>query len=589
MNEKEKDALRFSRNMPEITSAKPLVVLNLHKEFVDSVVLDKVSLSINPGDRIGLVGRNGSGKSTLMRIIAEMEIPDSGRVVNPGLRIGYLGQNFSLDSQKSVYEVATEGIAEFRDLLTKFEQMSEKYEHNNPDFVGEYSRILDILQRNNAFQIPENVRGVLKNLGIDHDLEAKTSTLSGGQLMRLALARILISKPDVLLLDEPTNHLDLYANLWLRNFLKSWEGGFIVVSHDRDFLDEVTESTLELDNGRIEQFGGNYSFYKEQKGLKEAAQEREVIRLTGEIRKAKNKIEKEKERAAHSARRDLSKNPEDLDRFRAHYFKERAEKSAGRKKSVSEDKKDKLIQKLREAKIKVPQRISPNVIESETHNGKVLVSAKNISCSYPNREVIRSASINISFGDRIAIFGNNGAGKSTLVQALLEKGGVNVKGDLYIASGINVQYLDQMYSLVDRNLTVVQNIQKAAPTVSGDELRKHLARFLFREDTEISKKASVLSGGELARLALAMMSIQPVDLLVLDEPTNNLDIDSIEKLESVLSDFRGAVLIVSHDISFIKNIGVKQTYVISGGILKQLLTTPNDSEDFKEELLSDII
>ena len=588
MTEQKGDMLRFSKDMSEARSAKPLVVQNIHKEYGDRVVLNNVSISINTSDRIALVGKNGSGKSTLMRIAAGLETSDKGSVINPGLRVGFLGQDFTLDNEKSVYKVATEGVSEFTDLLQKFEQMSENYQSNNSKFVENYTRTLDILQRNDAFKIPDRVSTVLKNLGIDHDLKSKVSTLSGGQIVRLALARILISKPDILLLDEPTNHLDLHANLWLRNFLNSWDGGFVVVSHDRDFLNEVTKSTWELEEGRIEQFGGNYNFYKEQKGLKESAQEREVVRLGKEVRKAKKKIEKEKERAAHSARRDLSRNPEDLDRFRAHYFKERAEKSAGRNKGVSEDKHSELSEQLRQSKRKIPQRISPDMTESETHKGKILFSAKDISCSYGDNVVIEQASINISFGDRIALFGNNGAGKSTLILGLIGSDSVHVDGDLESSSNINVQYMDQNYRFVDRNKTVLENMQNAAPSTNVDDLRVHLARFLFRQGTDVTKMARVLSGGEIARLALAMISLQPIDLLILDEPTNNLDVSSIEEVESVLSNFKGAILVVSHDITFLKNIGIQESYVVADKNLKHLISNPNDTDSFKNELLSNL-
>ena len=572
--------------MSKIRSVGPLIVQNLYKEFGDCIVLNNINLSINPKDRIGLLGRNGSGKSTLMRILAGLEISDMGHIVNPGLKIGYLGQDLSFESEKSVYDVATEGVVEFRDLLGRFKDISEKYEHSNPKLIENYNRILAIFQKSNRFQSPITVSVALKDLEIYQNLEAKTSTLSGGQLVKLALAKVLISKPDILLLDEPTNHLDLHANLWLRNFLNKWNGGFVVVSHDRDFLNEVTVATIELNNGHLAQFGGNYSFYKKEKGGEEAAQERKVIRLIGEIRKAKKKIEKEKERAAHSIRRDLSRNPDDLDRFRAHYFKEKAEKAAGKNKSVSENKRSKLIQQLGEAKRNVPQKLLPNFTESETHRGKLLISATNISCSYPNKKVISNASIDISFGDRVAIFGNNGTGKSTLIQALLDTKKVNVKGDFTIKPNINIQYLDQRYSSVDRSLTVAENVLKAAPNLSKNELRKHLAHFLFRESADVAKRASVLSGGEIARLAFAMMTIQPVDLLALDEPTNNLDVDSIEELESVLSSFKGAILIVSHDISFLKNVGIMQSYIVSKGVAKLLFTTSDDEEKFKDELLS---
>lgn len=583
---------RYNKEMPdpykfssESGSIKPLVVQNIRKGYGDRVVIDNESVSINPGDKIGLVGRNGSGKSTLMRIVAGLESLDGGKVLNPGIRIGYLAQDYTLDGDKSVYEVATESVSDLVSAVNEFERMSENYDTDSQEFVEKYGQLLSFLQENNAFDISDRVTSVLSHLGVNRELEAKVSTLSGGQTVRLALARILISNPDVLLLDEPTNHLDLHANLWLREFLNEWNGALVVVSHDRDFLDEITSSTWELEDGKIREFGGNYSFYKEQKGLEEDARKREVVRLTGEVKKSKKKMEKEKERAAHSARRDLSKKPEDQDKVRAHYFKEKAGKTAGQKKRQSEGKKDEYSEQLEAVKKREPAKISPNITESETHKGKLLVSAKNITCSYEDKRIIEDASINIHFGDRISLFGNNGAGKSTFVKSLVGWNDVITEGELKIAPDINIQVLDQAYAIVSKEQSVLENIQRVAPVVSPNDLRQHLARFLFRETTDVNKSASVLSGGETARLALAMIAIQPIDLLILDEPTNNLDVSSIEEIESVLTEFKGAVLVVSHDISFLRNIGVSHSYVVSDKRVKPLMYSPSDEEQFKEELL----
>lgn len=563
---------------------KPIVANDIHKEYGERVVLDGVNVSINPGDRIGLVGANGSGKTTLLRMLTGEEQPDSGSVSNEGIRIGYLPQDLDVDGENTIYGVATEGVKPLVDALEEFESKSANFQFGNPDFVARHDQLLNLLQDNNAFDLPERIQTVLGHLGVDREMEAEVSTLSGGQTMRLALARILISEPDDLILDEPTNHLDLHANLWLREFLSEWQGGLLVVSHDRDFLDEVTTSTWELADTQVYSYGGNYSFYKEQKGLQEAAREREVVRLSGEVRKARKLIEKEKQRAAHSARKDLTRKPDDLDKVRAHFFKERASKAAGRKKRDSEDKRDEIVEHLEVIKRKAPAKMMPNVTESEAYKGKRLISASGLTCSYHDRVIIEDGNMDINFGDRIALFGNNGSGKSTWIKGLLGLNDVRTTGEIRVAEGINVQLLDQKYAIVDREQTVLENARRFAPPISQN-LRQHLARFLFRETPEVNKKASVLSGGETARLALAMMSIQPVDLLVLDEPTNNLDIESIEQFESVLQEFEGAALVVSHDLSFLRNIGVDQSYVISNKRLMKLRTTPSEGEYFKGELL----
>lgn len=569
----------------EFLNPKPLVATNIHKEYDKRVILDGVSVSINPGDRIGLIGTNGSGKTTLLRILTGVEQPDRGSVSREGITIGYLAQDFTMDGERTIYEVATEGIAHLVKALDEFEAMSSDYQADDPNFVSRYDQLLNLLQYYDAFNLQEVVQAVLKHLGVGREIDAKVSTLSGGQIMRLALARILISKPDILILDEPTNHLDLHANLWLREFISEWQGGLLVVSHDRDFLNEVTTSTWELADGFIQPYGGNYEFYKEQKGLQEAAREREVVRLSGEVRKAKKQIEKEKQRVAHSARKDLTRKPDDLDKVRAHYFKERATKTAGRKKRVSEGKRNEILEQLEAVKRKTPAKIRPNLVESDAHRGKRLISARDVSCSYGDMVVIEDGSMDISFGDRIALFGNNGSGKTTWIKGILGLDYVVTTGDIQLAQDINVQLLDQRYAIVDRGQSVLENAQRVAPFIPPGELRQYLARFLFRETPEVNKRTSVLSGGETARLALAMMVVQPVDLLVLDEPTNNLDIESIEQIEIVLQEFQGAVLVVSHDISFLRNIGVGKSYVISKKRLSKLMGTPSEGEHFKEELL----
>ena len=573
-------------NTSEYLNLRPLVATSLHKEYGELVILDNENLSINPGDKIGLVGINGVGKTTLIRIFAGLDLPDSGKVSSQEIKIGYLAQDYTMDGDKTVYEVATEGVVELAKAVTEFETMSTNYQSGDTNFISRYDFLLNLLQTNNAFDLSERVETVLEHLKVGRKMDVKVETLSGGQIVRLALARIIISKPNVLLLDEPTNHLDLHANLWLREFLKEWQGGLLIVSHDRDFLNEVTTNTWELAEGKVQQYGGNYEFYKKQKGFQEAAREREVVRLSSEVKKARKQVEKEKKRAAHSDRKDLSKKPDDFDKVRAHYFKERASKTSGRKKKLSENKMDETSDQLEEIKKKASAKIAPNLRESESYNGKLLISAQNISCAYGDTLIIKDGSMNIQFGDRIALFGNNGSGKSTWIKGMLGLNDVTVIGKVRTSENINVQILDQKYAIVNRSLSVMENLQTIAPGTSPVDIRQHLARFLFRETSEVNKKASILSGGEIARLALAIIAIQPVDLLILDEPTNNLDIGSIEQIEIVLQEFKASILVVSHDITFLNNIGVDQSYAIVNKKIIKLKSEPTEGVNFKKELLS---
>ncbi len=572
-------------HMPEQIQ-KPLVARNLHKGYGERIILENVSVSINPGDRIGFVGRNGSGKTTLIKILVGLEQPDRGSIVDTGVKVGYLAQDYSFESQKTIREVATSGVSYLIQALDKFEAMNKDFQTDDPNFAGEYERVLNLLNTHRAYDLEDRIKRVLKGLGLDYPLDTKVEKLSGGETVKLALAQLLITQPDIILLDEPTNHLDIHANLWLRDFVKQWRGSLLIVSHDRDFLNDVTTSTWELEDAGIRVFGGNYQFYKKQKGIETGAREREVIRLEHEAKKAKRQIEKEHQRAAHSARRDLSKKPEDSDRYRAHYFKERATRTAGRKAKLAQDKRVEISKTLEDSRLSKKLTISPDIRESESHKGKLLLRAVDAEFGYDNGKIVTGVNLTVHFGDRMALFGNNGAGKTTLIKGLLGLGSVKVEGDIQKPQEINIQYLDQRYTLVNRNLSVLDNLRGVAPNMPLPEIRQHLAKFLFRETPDVDKKATALSGGEISRLSLAMLAVMPIDLLILDEPTNNLDIESIEEIESVLSKFSGAILIVSHDLSFLRRIGVDQSFVISNGSFEKLMRNPKDRDSFKVELLS---
>lgn len=568
----------------ELQIKKDLVATDLSKVYGDKVILDRVSLSVGHKDKMGLVGPNGCGKSTLLKILAGYEQPDSGQVLSKGLKIGYLAQDFIPEGNKTIYEVATEGVKDIAETLDTFNHMSANFRADDLAFLDTYGKLMEVLEAHDGYNLPERIQSVLDELNIRRSFDAKVLTLSGGEIMRLGLAKILITNPDILLLDEPTNHLDLQGNLFLRDFLLKHGGGYLIVSHDRDLLDEVTASILELEKGRVKLFGGNYSFYREQKGLAEAAMEREVTRLSKELVTVKKLQAKERERAAHSQRK--GKKPDDRDKYRAGFMKGKAEKSAGKKLRLLEDKQASTTQQLVNVSQQTVKTIKPDLKESESYQGKSLITVRNMDCFYGDKKIVQRINLDVRFGDKIALFGNNGAGKTTLIKGLLGDNQITVRGEVWRANKLNAKVLDQKYMVVDRDKTVLENMQSILTNSSLPEIRKYLARFLFMESADVTKYASYLSGGEIARLAIAMAVAEPIDLLVLDEPTNNLDISSIEKVETALMEFKGAMFIISHDLSFLRTIGVNQSYAIAQGKVKSLLTNPSDGESFKSELLA---
>lgn len=561
-----------------------LVATGLSKTYGDKTVLNNVDLSIGREDRMGLVGQNGCGKSTLLKILSGNETPDSGQVSRQNLRIGYLVQDFIPEGHKTIYEVATEGIKDVADALDRFNQMSADFRADDPIFMDTYGKLMETLEVHDGYNLPERIKLALDELNIRRPLDTRVSTLSGGETIRLGLAKILIANPDILLLDEPTNHLDLQGNLFLREALLKRRGGYLIVSHDRDLLDEVTTSTLELEKGSIRLFGGNYSFYREQKGLTEAATAREAIRLSQELNTIKRLQAKEQKRAAHSQRG--GKRPVDRDKYRAGFMKDKADRTAGKKIQLLEGKLTTTSQQLADVSQQTTKTIRPEFKESESYQGKWLITARDMECLYEDKQIITGVNLDIRFGDRIALFGNNGAGKTTLIRGLLGDNQVAVGGTIQRADKLTTTVLDQNYMLVDRSKTVLENMQSVMRSSSLVDIRRYLAGFLFSENTDITKRASYLSGGEIARLAIAMAVAEPIDLLVLDEPTNNLDISSIEQIESALTEFKGAMLIVSHDLSFLQAIGVNKSCTITRGTLKNLLTNPSDRELFRDELLA---
>lgn len=572
------------------TKKSPLVARGISKRYGGKVILDNISIAINPNDKTAIVGLNGAGKTTLIRILIGEESPDNGVVDRNGLRIGYLRQKKAVNSNISLYDYITKDISEIIYALRSYKELNEDFKMNDSAFIEKYDSVLKIINSTDGFNLEQKIHNLMDGFGLNVPLNKVVRSISGGEFVKAGLVRLLIQNPDILILDEPTNHLDIYANLWLRNFLTKWRGGLLITSHDRDFLNEVTYKTIEIDGGSTTLYGGNYNFYLEQKGFLREAKQREFIRLEKNVKKAKNQARREEERASHGKRKDLSRKPDDHDRVRAHLCKETASRTTGKNKDKAQDKILSLQNKLEESRQRIQKRIDPRIaINPESYKGKLLVSIQNFVCGYPdNHNVIGVNELTIKSGDRVAIFGRNGSGKSTLLHGILGNKKVVTHGEIRKHEKLSAVILDQEYSIVDRNITVIENFQKYFPTTDLTNIRKYLSKFLFIDDDIVVRKASKLSGGEIARLAMAIVTILPIDLLILDEPTNNLDIQSIEEIEEALKLFQGAVLAISHDLSFLQRIGIDQSFVISNRRLNKLSSNPSDGVYFKKELLRNL-
>lgn len=527
---------------------------NLTCELPNTKILfQNIHVTINAGARIGLIGANGTGKSTLLKILAGEIIPKAGNVSKQG-SMYYLPQIDNSPPDDFTSHTANTSIL---DWLT--------YR------CDEWWNVTAILEEKFAIEFP---------------LNQSVHSLSGGEFTKLNLALALSQQPDILLLDEPTNHLDLTGLTQLQTTLVEFPGALILVSHKPFFLDRVVNKIWELTSTEIKVYGGNYSFWRLQRESEHqsALRAHEVARK--ELKQAKISAQKEQQRAVQS-RQQGEKNAGSLPKIVANGKKRQAEVSAGIAKKKHEASVEKAIQKVGETKIKSSKTSLVQLSENSCKR-RNLIHIEGAKLKLDNRVLIEDIKLHITTGDRIAITGANGSGKSSLIKAILnlEKfPGVLESGEITITSPMKVVYLDQGYQLIDRNLTVLENMQTANPDLNYQLHRQQLGHFLFFND-DVYKQAANLSGGELARLAIAMISIAEIDWLILDEPTNNLDVETVNQIIDGLNEFQGAVLVISHDIDFQSRIGITQAYQIKNRQLQVINSQPNNLEEYHQELLA---
>ncbi len=501
----------------------------LAKSYGANDIFSDLSLSVPPKGHIGLMGPNGVGKSTLLRILLGQEEPSAGKVFTAtGLRIGYLPQEARLDSTKTLWQ---ESLSVFAPLIARQNDLHD-LEHQlaqdpqNTDLLDRYGKQQAEFEHLGGYEYELRTRQTLSGLGFDSEDEHRPVTqLSGGQRTRAYLAKLLLENPDLLLLDEPTNHLDIQAVEWLEDYLSTWPGGFIVVSHDRYFLDKVVSTIWEM-TPALETYRGNYSAYLQQR------EERYEWELK-QYEKQQEFIQKEE---AYIRRNIEGQN---------------VKQAIGRRR--------RLERLLNESKLARPMQKDTIHFRMQTalRAGDLVLRTHNLQIGYQDdQQVLFSApDLLLERGECAAIIGPNGAGKSTFLKTLLEQI-PPLTGEVQWGASLHIGYFAQAHEGLNPEHTLMDSIDELAPRMLPGEIRDYLARFLFQED-DVFKKIEMLSGGERGRLALARLALQGANLLLLDEPTNHLDLSSQEILQRVLNEFNGTILLVSHDRYLIDALGTQ--------------------------------
>ncbi|MQR84441.1 ATP-binding cassette domain-containing protein [Bacillus megaterium] len=514
-----------------------MIILQLNgitKYYGAEPILSNIKLEVQSKDRIALVGRNGAGKSTLLKIIAEQLSYDSGEIIKPkGVSIDYMGQDTVLESTLSIWEEMMTVFAPLKKMEKELRTLETKM--GDPDIFNdsfqyekltkEYDQLQVTFKDLGGYQYEADTRSILHGFRFSNfDYSTPISSLSGGQKTRLALAKLLLTKPDLLILDEPTNHLDIETLAWLEQFLQGYEGAILIVSHDRYFLDKVVNQVYEVIQKTTVKYTGNYSKYLVQKAERYEKELRQYEKQQDEVAKLNDFIQRNIARASTTKRAQSRRKQ--LDRMELINRPNEGEKSA----SFS--------------------------FEIERQSGNEVLNLENVSIGYDEHKyVVQDANLRIKKGESLALVGPNGVGKSTLLKGIVDKLSFKT-GTISFGSNVMVGYYDQEQANLTSNKTVLNELWDDYPSKPEKEIRTALGNFLFSGD-DVLKIVSTLSGGEKARLALAKLMLQKANFLILDEPTNHLDLDSKQVLENALIDYPGTLLFVSHDRYFINRIANK--------------------------------
>ena len=512
------------------------------------VILKTVTMNINEGDKVALIGANGAGKSTLFKILTREIKEDSGEVyIDKSKTLGYLSQNMNLDTQKTIYEEALSVFQYLIDMETKMialeEEMNKPYVEANHDehekAISDYVSLQERYNFRGGHTYKGEIHKVLTGLGfLEEDFQKRISILSGGQKTRVALAKLLLSSPEIILLDEPTHHLDLDAIEWLEEYLKSYKGTLLIISHDRFFLDSITSHTFEMIKGEIYTYHAPYTKYLE----------------------LKKKDYEIKLKAFKHQQEEIERQEKVIERY----------KSFNREKSIrAAESRQKMLDKVERLEAP-PKAINPYKISfsAEVESGTDVLIVDQLEKAYNETKLFSNLSFHIRKGERIALIGENGRGKTTLFKMLLNEVRPD-QGDIVIGKNVTLGYYDQEQSNLDPRKTVFQEIHDDFPYLTEREVRTYLGSFLFRGD-DVFKEVSNLSGGEKCRINLLKLMLQKSNFLILDEPTNHLDIPSREALEDALLDYDGTIFVISHDRYFLNKVVDNIFELTEGGVQKYL-------------------
>lgn len=514
---------------------------NVTKRFTGDLILEKISLQVEQGERIGLIGRNGEGKSTILKIIARMEMPDEGIVsVQKGATVGLLDQMPNVTETMVVRDFLRTAFGHVLALQAELEAMESRMMHDTSEkllqnYGEKQARFIEL----GGYNLDTNMDKILHGLGIPHLADKVWEKLSGGERTKVSLAKMLLEEPDLLLLDEPTNHLDLRAVEWLTQFLRVYRGTVLVVSHDRYFLDEVVNKIVELENKELITYHTNFSGYLVER-------EERLLKEFKDYKDQQKKIKKMKQAIKRLRQWAMEANPPNDALFRRAKSMEKAlDRIEVLKKPALEQKNMRLE------------------FEESKRSGEDVVIFDQVGLEFGTRVLFESLDWHVRQKERIAIVGENGAGKSTLLKLILGELQPDI-GTVYVGPSVDIAYLSQHMDVGDENQTVIEAFRDKVAVVEGDA-RHMLATFLFYGEM-VFRKVANLSGGERMRLSLAQFMNQPVNTLLLDEPTNHLDIASREVLEEALRNFEGTIIAISHDRFFMDQVFDRTVWLEQGQI-----------------------